>query len=129
MPLRSARPSLRFALRSQPSTTRLDAYHDASSAVCDVFYYPKSEQSPCPAHEDPGLVTVIADDALGLEAAVDARPRDVADLDVPGLDEHGRVRCPWHGYRYGLPEGTSDQTKLRLPCHRVRQRDDALELE
>ena len=45
----------------------LDAYHDASSAVCDVFYYPKSEESPCPAHEDPGLVTVIADDAPGLE--------------------------------------------------------------
>jgi len=44
-----------------------DAFHDASSAVCDVFYYPKSEETPCPAHEDPGLVTVIADDAPGLE--------------------------------------------------------------
>ena len=77
----------------------LDAFHDASSAVCDVFYYPKSEQSPCPAHEDPGLVTVIADDAPGLEVRdADGAWRSVvlAEDEVAILGNSGLAKIAGH---------------------------------
>ena len=76
----------------------LDAYHDASSAVCDVFYYPKSEQSPCPAHEDPGLVTVIADDAPGLEVRDAGGWRSVvlAEDEVAVLGNSGLAKIAGH---------------------------------
>ncbi|MEM6293106.1 MAG: Rieske (2Fe-2S) protein [Myxococcota bacterium] len=44
-------------------------------------------------------------------------------------DADGRVRCPWHGYSFSVPEGASEQTRLRLPCHRARRCGDHLELE
>ena len=39
------------------------AYHE----VLDAFFYPPSSSTPCPAHTDPGIVSVIVDSSPGLE--------------------------------------------------------------
>eukprot|EP00418_Pyrodinium_bahamense_P086314 CAMPEP_0179055814 /NCGR_PEP_ID=MMETSP0796-20121207/23494_1 /TAXON_ID=73915 /ORGANISM="Pyrodinium bahamense, Strain pbaha01" /LENGTH=272 /DNA_ID=CAMNT_0020752477 /DNA_START=60 /DNA_END=875 /DNA_ORIENTATION=- len=59
-----------------------------TESIIDAFYYPRptAREAPCPAHEDPGVLTVIADDAPGLEVRdaggawrpLALRPSDVA---------------------------------------------------
>jgi len=60
----------------QICTDTADDLFDSSSMVLDAFFYPGFEQdgddakaklSPCPAHEDKSLVTVIADNCDALE--------------------------------------------------------------
>lgn len=36
--------------------------------MLDIFYYPKSLGTGCPAHVDPGLLTLVLADAPGLQA-------------------------------------------------------------
>ena len=41
------------------------------------------------------------------------------------LDEQGRLRCPWHDYRFGLDGGScAGRPALGLACARVRRLDE-----
>ncbi len=40
------------------------------------------------------------------------------------LDDRGRLRCPWHDYRFELEGGRCDRAALRLACRPGQRRSD-----
>lgn len=62
--------------------------HPIVHELLDAFYYSPSSSIPCPAHTDPGIISVIVDDAPGLEVQgsdgewrlVELEPNEVALL-------------------------------------------------
>merc|ERR1719502_10257 len=52
---------------SQILSAALGPRAESEVEVLDAFFYAPSSEVPCPAHTDPGLVTLVVDNSSGLE--------------------------------------------------------------